>query len=180
MKARPGFMLYFEMADALSSMADADAGQLFKALMAYARYGEVREVTGLAAFAFEMMRGRMDRDAEAYAEKCRKSAYAAYSGAARRRGEIPVDYEDWNGADACGRMQTITTTTNPTTTPNTITNTTVISNTDAKPSGVGFSTGFSTNGPPAQAADTAWVLEYLDERKRKRQGGAECRSNTGS
>ena len=116
MKQRPGFMLYFELVPALGTMEDTEAGKLLKALMAYARYGEVQELTGIAAFAFEIVRPRIDRDNEAYQEKCRKSAYAAYSGAARRRGETPVEYEDWDGADACGRMPTTTTTTTATTT----------------------------------------------------------------
>lgn len=106
MKERPGFMLYFELVPALSSMEDAEAGTLFKALMAYARYGEVQELTGLAAFAFDVVRPRIDRDAEVYAEKCRKNAYAAYLGAAKRRGETVVEYENWDGADACERMPT--------------------------------------------------------------------------
>lgn len=95
MKQRPGFMLYFELVPALSSMEDAEAGTLFKALMAYAQYGEVRDLTGLAAFAFEVMRGRIDQDAENYAEKCRKNAYAAYVREAQRRGETPLEYEVW-------------------------------------------------------------------------------------
>lgn len=170
MKERPGFMLYFEVADALSSMADAEAGQLLKALIAYARWGEVREMTGMAAFAFEMMRGRMDRDAEAYREKCRKNAYNAYTGAARHRGETPMAYENWMEALACERM--------PTTTTNTTSNTTAISDTDRKPPDVGLSTGFSTKD--CRDDDTAWVLEYLEERKRSGKGGAECRKHTGS
>ena len=106
MNPRPGFMLYFELVPALSSMDDREAGLLFEALMAYAQYGEAQPLTGLPAFAFEVVRPRIDRDAENYAEKCRKNAYAAYAGAARRRGETPPDYADWTGADAGERIPT--------------------------------------------------------------------------
>lgn len=118
MKQRPGFMLYFELVGALSSMEDADAGKLLKALMAYAQYGEVQELTGLAAFAFEVVRPRIDRDNEVYQEKCRKNAYYSYVSAAKRRGETPVEYEEW-----CGDERTVWDPTQPNTTqPNSNTN----------------------------------------------------------
>ena len=115
MKERPGFMLYFDLVDALSSMEDTEAGALFKALMAYARYGEVQELTGLAAFAFEVVRGRIDRDAEAYAEKCRKNAYAVYVREAQRRQEPPMEYEIWC-SQVSGDIERYPTTTTTTTT----------------------------------------------------------------
>jgi len=107
-KERPGFMLYFELVPALSSMEDAEAGALFKALMAYAQYGEMRDLTGLAAFAFEVVRPRIDRDAEAYREKCRKSAYATYIRDMQRRQVLPLDYETWQQqlSDDIGRYPT--------------------------------------------------------------------------
>ena len=95
MTERPGFMLYFDLVDALQSLDDVQAGQLFKALMAYAQYGEVRELTGLADFAFRFARPRIDRDAEIYQEKCRKTAYAAYVRESRRSGSFPLEYEAW-------------------------------------------------------------------------------------
>ena len=180
MKERPGFMLYFDMVDALSAMADSDAGQLFKALMAYARYGEVQELTGMAAFAFELVRGRIDRDGETYREKCRKSAYAAYSGAARRRGEIPVEYEEWDGASACGRMPNTTTTaataTTPTPAPAAMANTNRSEN--QKTNTDIFSKTNNRNAIPPLNDDVSWVGEFLEERKR--QGGAGCRKHTES
>lgn len=88
-------MLYFDMVDALSTMEDAQAGALFKALMAYARYGEVQPLSGLAAFAFHVVRPRIDQDAETYAEKCRRNGYAVYLREAQRRQEQPLEYEVW-------------------------------------------------------------------------------------
>lgn len=117
-KERPGFMLYFELVPALSTMDDVEAGLLFKALMAYAQYGEVRPLTGLSAFAFQVIRPRIDKDAENYAEKCRKSAYAAYVRDTQRRQETPLEYEVWCSqlSDDIGRYPTTTTTTTTTAT----------------------------------------------------------------
>ena len=110
MTERPGFMLYFDLVDALQSLDDVQAGQLFKALMAYAQTGEVRELTGLADFAFRFARPRIDRDAEIYREKCRKNAYAVYVREAQRRREQPLEYEEWStrSSDDIERYPTIT------------------------------------------------------------------------
>ena len=106
MKQRPGFMLYFELVDPLCTMGDAEAGKLFKALMAYAQCGEVRELQGVGDFAFRLMRERIDRDAEAYAERCRKNAYYSYLNSAKRRGELPMEYEEGCGRESAGRDPT--------------------------------------------------------------------------
>ena len=170
MKQRPGFMLYFELVGALGSMEDAEAGRLLKALMAYAQYGEVQELTGLAAFAFEVVRPRIDRDNEAYQEKCRKSAYAAYVRDVQRQGESPLEYEDWCGrpSDDIGRYPTRTTTTTTTTIPTTASNTNTVSN---KISNAVFNKTATADGrkPDSRSeasavdSDTSWVLPYLEE-----------------
>ena len=159
MTERPGFMLYFELVPALASMDDGAAGALFKALMAYAQYGEVRELTGIAEFAFLVAKPRIDRDNEAYQEKCRRSAYAVYVRDIRRAGGEPVEYEQWLSGDI-ERYPTTTTTT--TATPNTNTKSISIPNT-AQPSG--------SPTPPAADSNTAWVVPFLEqERERKKRG----------
>ena len=175
MTERPGFMLYFDLVDALQSLDDVQAGQLFKALMAYAQTGEVRELTGLADFAFRFARPRIDRDAEIYQEKCRKNAYNAYVGTLKRRGETPMEYEAWvweqSDAIGCDRMPTITQ-------HNAAAASTAAS---TRPNAAGTPTGsqktkttvFSTTGgaaadAPGGGADTAWVVPYLEDWKKKR------------
>lgn len=156
-------MLYFELVPALSMLDDGDAGALFKALMAYAQYGEVRDLTGSAEIAFQMMRGRIDRDSAAYQEKCRKSAYAAYVRDTQRQGEIPLEYEAWcsRSSDDIGRYPTTTTNTIP----NTVSNTNAVSNTTA----IQRQPNRSSAPPPAADSDTSWVLPYLEERNQNRK-----------
>lgn len=153
MNPRPGFMLYFELAPALSAMDDREAGLLFKALMAYAQYGEVRELTGLAAFAFEVVRPRIDRDAEAYREKCRKNAYNAYLRVAKLRGENPVDYEDWDGAVGSDRYPTQRSSNN---------------NDKNNLSATQQSAGRAAAEPPPQpGSDPEWMRKYMEQRDRE-------------
>ena len=197
MTDRPGFMLYFELSPALETLEDAAAGRLLKALMAYAQHGEVRDLTGTESFAFMMMRGRMDRDAEAYREKCRKSAYSAYVREARRRGGVPLTYGDWLSfdidrcrtmSDDVERYPTITTTTDPTTeptpdadaSPNTSPNTKSILISNTSPIAAPYPNAApASNAAPdpdrrsdtaqTQSSDTGWVLDYLNQRDRNRQ-----------
>ena len=95
MTERPGFMLYFDLMPALDLLKDEEAGRLFRALMAYGQYGELQELSGSEAVAFQMLRPRMDRDRAAYAEKCLKNTYATYVREIRRQGGVPLEYEDW-------------------------------------------------------------------------------------
>lgn len=156
MTERPGFMLYFELVPALASMDDGAAGALFKALMAYAQYGEVRELTGIAEFAFLVAKPRIDRDNEVYQEKCRKNAYAVYVRDVRRAGGEPLEYEDWVSNDI---ERYPTTTTTPTVTPTTKTKSISIP-AAAQPSG--------SPTPPAADSNTAWVVPFLEQERKKR------------
>ena len=167
MQNKPGLMLYFDALPALEILSDEEAGRLFRALLAYGRYGELRELSGPEAVAFQMLRGRIDRDEAAYREKCRKTAYAAYVRESRRSGSFPLEYEAWTVtgdqmmSDDIRRYATITVT------PNTTTASNPTGNTKQPPDG--FSTEFST-----KPEDTDWVLPYLEEtrQQRRKQHGA--------
>ena len=112
-KSRPGVMLYFEFAHAMAQLDDADAGRLIKGLMEYAEYGVVPEFDAALAFAWAMIKPRIDADAEHYAEICEKNAARArkrwerlHTGVCQRIPEYAVDANS-------------TTTPTPTTTPTT-------------------------------------------------------------
>lgn len=95
MAERPGFMIYFDIASALSKLTDEEAGKLFKAIMDYATSGNVHELDGICGFAFEVIRPRIDRDREAYEEKCKKNSYTAYVREAKRKGNSYLSYDEW-------------------------------------------------------------------------------------
>ena len=95
MADRPGFMLYFDVSPALARVTDAEAGKLFKALFDYAQRGEVPSLDGMAGFAFDFIRPRLDRDADSYAERCAKSKYAVLAREAKKTGEELPPFEVW-------------------------------------------------------------------------------------
>ena len=95
MADRPGFMMYFDFAPALSKLTDEEAGALFKAIMGYAKNGQIFDLPGICGFAFEVIRPRIDRDREVYEEKCRKNSYTAYVREAKKRNEEFLGYEQW-------------------------------------------------------------------------------------
>jgi hypothetical protein len=95
MAERPGFMLYFDTTPALDRLSDLEAGKLFKALLLYAQFGEVSVLDGLAGFAFDLLRPRLDRDRQSYEDRCEKNRYTAYARETKRRGEEPMDFEGW-------------------------------------------------------------------------------------
>ena len=118
MAERPGFMIYFDTAPAFERLDDADAGRLIKALLSYSSMGELLPLDGMASLAFDLIRPKLDRDAEKYVEKIQKRKYAGYSKSCRDRGEEPLDLDSWlEGqneqvhASACTCMPTVTTTT---------------------------------------------------------------------
>lgn len=112
-KARPGVMLYFEFCRAMAQLSDADAGRLIKGLMEYAEYGVVPELDAPLAFAWAMIKPRIDADAEHYAEICEKNAARA-----RKRWErLNADAFQRMPADAADANSTTTPTTTTTTTP---------------------------------------------------------------
>ena len=95
MAERPGFMIYFDTAPAFERLDDADAGRLIKALLSYSSMGELLPLDGMASLAFDLIRPKLDRDAEKYVEKIQKRKYAGYSKACRDRGEEPLDLDSW-------------------------------------------------------------------------------------
>lgn len=77
------FAVYIEHRSAVDCLDDAMAGKLFKALFAYAADGTEPEWGDKALTAvFKMFKSQVDRNAEAYREKCAKNAANA-AGAAR-------------------------------------------------------------------------------------------------
>lgn len=95
-KQRPGVMLYFDsIRPALNRLNDLQAGMLFRAILTYAEFGEISELDDKCGMAFEMLKPKIDHDAESYAETQEKRKYAAYRREAKRFGVFPLEFEDW-------------------------------------------------------------------------------------
>lgn len=84
-KEMPGYMTYREAALMFSLMPDNDAAQAIKATVSYYLYGEVAELSGVAAKVFEIMRADIDRGKEKYQEICDRNAKNGQKGGRPRK-----------------------------------------------------------------------------------------------
>lgn len=66
-------ILYHDWEDAVSSMPDAQAGQLFKALFAYEKRGELPQGDPAVQIAFSFMRTALDANRDKYDEQVEKN-----------------------------------------------------------------------------------------------------------
>lgn len=107
---RPGFMLYFDaLAPILNELSNEDLGELLRAVYRYALDGEARAPRGVAGFAFQMLKPRLDRDAQRYKDRSLSGQFAAYIRFAREKGLPELSFEEWVAqrahATACDRMR---------------------------------------------------------------------------
>ena len=95
-KARPGVMIYFEsVRPALSRLDNEQCGALFRAIIDYAEYGAVSDLEPMTGMVFDLLRPKIDRDAEKYAESREQRQHAVYVREAKRRGEQPLTLSEW-------------------------------------------------------------------------------------
>lgn len=78
--AKKGFVLYYDYRKHLSLLSDEERGRLLMALLDYGEHGDEPQLEGAALMAFSFIAGQMDRDAEKYAETCRKRSEAGKQG----------------------------------------------------------------------------------------------------
>lgn len=71
--AREYFNAYHSYLQAMEPLNEAERGRLFTACLTYSMTGEVQELRGNERFVFPGIRSQIDRDTEAYAEKCEKN-----------------------------------------------------------------------------------------------------------
>lgn len=89
---RPGVMLYFSIRPALKYLNDEQLGQLLRAILDYAEYGEVPDfLEPLLAMVWSVVVSGIDWDWAHYLEKVEKRKYAAYC----REVLAEPSYEQW-------------------------------------------------------------------------------------
>lgn len=96
-KEKQGFILYYEDVSNLErTFTPEEVGTIILWLNEYALYGVVPDSDNKSLlFAFETLRGKIDRDTEKYNEKCKKNAYSAYCKACKEKGIEPKPFDDW-------------------------------------------------------------------------------------
>lgn len=91
---KKSFMLYYDYREHLQILTDEERGKLLMALMDYGMTGEHQKLTGAALMAFSFITSQMDRDAERYAEKCKKRSEAGKQGGRPRKAKASEDGAD--------------------------------------------------------------------------------------
>lgn len=82
---KKGFLFYYDYRDHLQILTDEERGKLLLALLDYGATGETVKLEGAALMAFSFIKSQMDRDAERYAEKCKKRSEAGKQGGRPRK-----------------------------------------------------------------------------------------------
>ena len=78
------FCCYNSYLKSCKGLSDAEIGRLFRALMEYNVTGTTPETSGREAIAFDFIVANIDREREAYAEKCRSNSRNGKAGAEAR------------------------------------------------------------------------------------------------
>ena len=73
MADKKSFLMYTSYQEQLALLSDEECGRLMRAVMAYADNHTILPLGGATAMAFAFIRAQMDRDEEAYEERCVKN-----------------------------------------------------------------------------------------------------------
>lgn len=100
MKERPGVMLYFDNADCIEELPDAEAGLLLKGVMHYGLAGLEPQFNGALKLVWLMLKPKLDRDAERYFRACRQKSYAVYCRERNKKGLEKPTFAEWEAEQA--------------------------------------------------------------------------------
>ncbi len=78
---RKSFLVYFDWEAPLQELTDEELGELFRAMFIYAKYGELIDFEHRSLkLVFGFIKSAVDRDREAYKERCKRNAENASKG----------------------------------------------------------------------------------------------------
>lgn len=84
---RESFILYASWWEHIQLLSDQQRGHLLTAIYAHAMGQELPPMDGITAMAFSFIRAQLDRDAEAYAEKCKTNRLNGAKGGRPRKNQ---------------------------------------------------------------------------------------------
>lgn len=82
------FVLYFDYSKHISLLSDQEAGQLFKALFQFGKYGTIPDFSGSLLMCFSFISSQMQRDKEKYIDICEKRAEAGRKGGKQKQANL--------------------------------------------------------------------------------------------
>ena len=101
---KPGVMIYFDVAAAMESLNYSEKGRLFQAIMDYAQYGEVPELSGKLRTLWPLLTSRMDLDTDRYQRTVIRRKYAAYKRWEQYKLREPLSLVEWMDKEGYGDM----------------------------------------------------------------------------
>ena len=97
---KPGVMIYGDLHSTIARLDDAQAGQLFRAIMDYGLEGTMPQLPSPLDLLWPMIQLRLDADDDRYYDVINKRSYAAYVRWAKEKNQTPLSYESWLEKDA--------------------------------------------------------------------------------
>ena len=97
---KPGVMIYGDLHSTLARLDDAQAGQLFRAIMDYGLEVTMPQLPSPLDLLWPMIQLRLDADDDRYYDVINKRSYAAYVRWAKEKNQTPLSYERWLEKDA--------------------------------------------------------------------------------
>lgn len=107
MADKKSFLMYTSYQEQLALLSDEECGRLMRAVMAYADDHTILPLDGATAMAFAFIRAQMDRDEEAYEERCAKNRENGMRGGRPKKGNSESEETERlsDGAEKTERLQ---------------------------------------------------------------------------
>ena len=96
---KPGVMIYADLRYSITKLTDAQAGQLFRAILEYGLDGTPPLLSSKLEPLWPIVQARLDADNDRYYDVVNKRSYAAYVRWAKEKNRTPLSYEKWLEAD---------------------------------------------------------------------------------
>lgn len=172
-KTRPGVVLYFDsLCPALARLSNEQNGMLLRGIVDYAQTGAIPELDNMTGLVFEMLRPSIDRDGERYAESVAQRRFAVYCREAKKRGEEPMSFEEWQRVLSSDNGSYPTTTSTTISTPSSSTTPTPFQKIDSASTAGGASGGCKGDNPLTPEEETRRNQELQRQILNYRPGGA--------
>ena len=95
MKEKPGVMIYFDVIPVLTYLSIEEKGMLFEAILNYAKYGELPQLSEKLTVIWPLIQQRLDFDESRYQVTVLKRKYAAYARWEKQNDRQPLPYSYW-------------------------------------------------------------------------------------
>ena len=95
MKEKPGVMIYFDVIPVFAYLSIEEKGMLFEAILNYAKYGELPELSEKLMVIWPLIQQRLDFDESRYQVTVLKRKYAAYARWEKQNDRQPIPYSQW-------------------------------------------------------------------------------------